>query len=200
MCRAFKLTALWLCFMGLVPAASGYIWAWILSLPYKGTQDVSATRNSEPLPGQLQDETPCKLNQDCSTGLFCDKHFGRCVSLREQGHFCRQDLQCAQGLSCLFGQCQLAIPERHEGARCRLDEDCAGSMCCARHHGEMICKKKLTFGMDCYVPDGGLAYSINQLCPCDSGLVCSSSRVTREKEFDHWGHTNSWQCLNPSLP
>ncbi|XP_059811647.1 dickkopf-related protein 1-like [Hypanus sabinus] len=100
----------------------------------------------------------------------------------------------------MFGQCHLTVPERHEGARCKQDQDCSASMCCARHHGEMICKKRLTLGMDCYVPDGGLAYSINQLCPCDKGLICRNNRTTREREFDYWGHTNSWQCLSPDLP
>lgn len=66
------------------------------------------------------------------------------------------------------------------GARCKADRDCVGSMCCARHHGEQVCKRRLTLGESCYVPDGGLAFSINQICPCDEGLLC------REKKLPQW--------------
>lgn len=58
------------------------------------------------------------------------------------------------------------------GARCKLDRDCGESMCCARHHGERVCKRRLVLGESCFVPDGGLAFSINQICPCGEGLLC----------------------------
>ncbi|XP_059494620.1 dickkopf-related protein 3-like [Stegostoma tigrinum] len=123
----------------------------------------------------------CEHDHGCGVGFFCDKHFRRCAPLRDEGQFCRRDSQCSQGLSCMFGQCHFTVPKGHEGARCKHDEDCSVSMCCARHHGEMICKKKLTAGTDCYIPDGGLAYSINQLCPCEEGLFCRNNRIMRDR-------------------
>uniref|UniRef100_A0A8C2ZD85 Dickkopf N-terminal cysteine-rich domain-containing protein n=1 Tax=Cyclopterus lumpus TaxID=8103 RepID=A0A8C2ZD85_CYCLU len=84
-----------------------------------------------------------------------------------EGHYCRRDAQCVRGLSCMFGKCHRSIPNG-----CKVDRDCGASMCCARHHGEQVCKRRLVRGESCYVPDGGLAFSINQICPCDEGLLC----------------------------
>ena len=69
------------------------------------------------------------------------------------------------GASCLY-------PRPPPGARCQVDRDCGPAMCCARHHGEKVCKRRLVGGESCYVPVGGLAFSINQICPCDEGLLC----------------------------
>uniref|UniRef100_V9LGQ4 Dickkopf-related protein 1-like n=1 Tax=Callorhinchus milii TaxID=7868 RepID=V9LGQ4_CALMI len=143
-------------------------------------------------------QIPCDQDQSCQREDFCDKHFGVCVPLRQEGSRCRRDPQCSEGLSCMYGQCHPIIPPGQEGARCKLDADCGPALCCARHHGEMICKRRLVMGEDCYVPDGGLAYSINQVCPCEEGLVCRNGERTREKEFDYWTDTESWQCLSPS--
>ena len=69
------------------------------------------------------------------------------------------------------------------GARCKLDRDCGESMCCARHHGEQVCKRRLIRGESCYVPDGGLAFSINQICPCDEGLLCREHSGSLQREW-----------------
>ncbi|GCB73630.1 hypothetical protein scyTo_0002710 [Scyliorhinus torazame] len=199
MLKTAKVIIFSLCFFGFVPAVSSYIWAWMLSIPFKGSQELSAKRSSGTQPHDQERSMQCEHDHGCGMGFFCDKHFGVCVPLRHEGQFCRWDSQCSQGLSCMFGQCHFTVPKGHEGARCKVDKDCGASMCCARHHGEMICKKKLTLDMNCYVPDGGLAYSINQLCPCEEGLVCRNGRITREKEFDYWENTNTWQCLSPSV-
>src|SRR5689334_21664154 len=58
------------------------------------------------------------------------------------------------------------------GSRCAADEECSSNMCCARQHGERVCKPRLRLGQRCYVPDGGLAYSLNEICPCSAGLIC----------------------------
>lgn len=71
---------------------------------------------------------------------------------------------------------------RHPGARCKVDKDCGASMCCARHHGEQVCKRRLVRGESCYVPDGGLAFSINQICPCDEGLLCREHGASHQRE------------------
>lgn len=69
------------------------------------------------------------------------------------------------------------------GARCKVDTDCRLSMCCARHHGEQVCKRRLTRGESCYIPDGGLAFSINQICPCEEGLLCRKNRASHQREW-----------------
>ncbi|XP_053308757.1 dickkopf-related protein 3-like [Spea bombifrons] len=139
----------------------------------------------------------CDHDRACGKGLFCDRHFGLCVALRHEGQFCRKDSQCVRGLGCMFGRCQQIIPGGREGSRCQQDEDCSPSMCCARHHGEMICKRKIPAGERCFIPEGGLAFSINQQCPCDEGLVCSSKTPLREKEFVY-SHSSDWKCTAPS--
>lgn len=70
----------------------------------------------------------------------------------------------------------------HSGARCKDDRDCGASMCCAWHHGEQVCKRRLFHGEICYVGDGGLAYKTNQLCPCDQGLVCRQNAGPHVRE------------------
>lgn len=199
----------------------------------------------------------CDHDRACGRGFSCDRHFGLCVALRGEGHYCRRDSQCVRGLSCMFGKCHRSIPNGQEGkketlrdpqthlnhialprhlvqsdfenltwkmkkivcvyqinltkrglkqkwclttesaesnkswleingcffypgARCKVDRDCGPSMCCARHHGEQVCKRRLMRGESCYVPDGGLAFSINQICPCDEGLLC------RGNSAPHW--------------
>ena len=61
------------------------------------------------------------------------------------------------------------------GSRCHGGGDCQPGLCCARRHGESVCQRRLTVGQRCYVPDGGLEYSLNQLCPCHQGLVCTQT-------------------------
>lgn len=68
------------------------------------------------------------------------------------------------------------------GARCKVDKDCGTSMCCARHHGERVCKRQLVLGESCFVPDGGLAFSINQICPCNEGLLCRGNGQPQKRE------------------
>ena len=68
----------------------------------------------------------------------------------------------------------------HVGARCKRDSDCTGGQCCARQHGEKVCKSKLPEGALCYIPEGGLQYLLNELCPCDSGLICSEQNIKRQ--------------------
>ena len=80
---------------------------------------------------------------------------------------------------CLFLPCSLSL----SGARCKVDRDCGSSMCCARHHGEQVCKRKLAPGEGCFVPDGGLAFSINQVCPCDEGLLCQGGGEPPRREW-----------------
>nr|XP_023665089.1 dickkopf-related protein 3-like [Paramormyrops kingsleyae] len=138
----------------------------------------------------------CVHDGACAEGFSCDQHFGLCVPLRQFGQYCRQDAQCMHGLSCMFGKCHHRAPEGQEGARCRADRDCNPSMCCARHHGEHVCKRRLAEGELCFVPDGGLAFSINQICPCEEGLLCRSDagQQHRQKKFAYHQNPTRWIC------
>uniref|UniRef100_A0A8C9L658 Dickkopf N-terminal cysteine-rich domain-containing protein n=1 Tax=Pavo cristatus TaxID=9049 RepID=A0A8C9L658_PAVCR len=137
--------------------------------------------------------TPCGPTTPCAHGHFCDEHFGLCLPTRPAGQYCRRDTHCAHGLLCTFGKCQQPVPDGQEGeqqigvggnpitttpgaegcdgARCQRDEDCGAGGCCARRHGELLCQQRLELGQSCHVPPGGLAFSINQVCPCQAGLV-----------------------------
>uniref|UniRef100_A0A3B4XME2 Dickkopf N-terminal cysteine-rich domain-containing protein n=1 Tax=Seriola lalandi dorsalis TaxID=1841481 RepID=A0A3B4XME2_SERLL len=128
----------------------------------------------------------CKLA--CGRGFSCDRHFGLCVPLRGEGLYCRRDAQCIKDDLTLTNRYSL-----HPGARCKVDRDCGASMCCARHHGEQVCKSRLIRGESCYVPDGGLAFSINQICPCDEGLLCREKSAPHRREVlaGRWQVTNT---------
>lgn len=126
----------------------------------------------------------CEEDSDCVQfdGTYCDTHYGYCDHLHEEGDLCRRDGQCENGLICIFGKCEVPAKPGHKGARCNDESDCKDHLCCARQHGEKICKSKLQRGHQCYVPLGGLDYSLNELCPCDDGLVCVK-RKTKHKRL-----------------
>ncbi|XP_036427730.1 uncharacterized protein LOC118808957 [Colossoma macropomum] len=186
-------------------AVQARIWAWMLSMPYSPPEEGRVglrDRETETQPAsQKGDMVACEHDRACGKGFSCDRHFGLCVPLRQEGKYCRRDAQCVRGLSCMFGKCMRSIPEGQEGARCKVDKDCGSSMCCARHHGEMVCKRRLALGESCFVPDGGLAFSINQICPCDEGLLCRGNGrpQKRETEFVYQSDSSSWTCQVPKL-
>ncbi|XP_012688849.2 dickkopf-related protein 3-like [Clupea harengus] len=180
--------------------AQAHIWAWMLAMPYtppEGGPLRHREREPESLPlSHKADSVACEHDRACGKGFSCDRHFGRCVPLRQEGQFCRRDAQCVRSLHCMFGKCLRSIPGGQEGARCKVDRDCGSSMCCARHHGEQVCKRKLAPGEGCFVPDGGLAFSINQVCPCDEGLLCQGGGEPprREREFVYSPEPTTWTC------
>uniref|UniRef100_H3AQX4 Dickkopf N-terminal cysteine-rich domain-containing protein n=1 Tax=Latimeria chalumnae TaxID=7897 RepID=H3AQX4_LATCH len=192
MYRSVELLLFTVFFLCLLPAVHSHIWAWMLSIPYNVPDETALPRSTNPPASFKGPAVVCDHDRGCRRGSFCDKHFGLCVLLRNEGQYCRKDTQCSRGLYCMFGKCHHIVPEGHEGSRCKLDKNCGPSMCCARHHGEMICKKRLTLGESCYIPEGGLAFSINQVCPCEEGLVCKNTEPQREKEFQYW------KCQKPS--
>lgn len=87
---------------------------------------------------------------------------------------CRINQQCNHGMICLFGKCVKPVEHGQVGAQCSSDEDCAKDHCCAKTLGFKICKRKLRLNEKCYVPHGGLDYSLNEQCPCSDGLVCEA--------------------------
>ncbi|XP_041671751.1 dickkopf-related protein 3-like isoform X1 [Cheilinus undulatus] len=174
------------------------IWAWMLNMPHSPPKE-GAKALRENASGAKPITAVCDQDRACGRGFSCDRHFGLCVPLRGEGQYCRRDAQCIRGLSCMFGKCHRSIPNGQEGARCKVDRDCGESMCCARHHGEQVCKRRLLRGESCYVPDGGLAFSINQICPCDEGLLCrgNSEKHRRERDFVYQPELPNWTCQIP---
>ena len=128
----------------------------------------------------LNSRIKCRQDSDCIDDdgsendllMYCDQHYSYCDYFRQIGELCRYDSQCDNGLICMFGQCEKPFEQGHLGSRCKDSDDCNDGLCCARQHGERICKTKLKHGQQCFVPLGGLNYSLNELCPCDEGLEC----------------------------
>ncbi|KAM9520903.1 uncharacterized protein ACIB01_016774 [Guaruba guarouba] len=180
----------------LLPAASGYLWAWMYSLPHQPPEEAALGRSAS-AGDKAEEATTCGPATPCTHGHFCDEHFGLCLPERPEGQYCRRDTHCARGLLCMFGKCQQPVPDGQEGARCVRDEECGAAGCCARVHGESVCQRRLERGRSCHVPPGGLAFSINQLCPCQRGLVCRASAPSREKAFEYWPEKSEWRCRQP---
>ncbi|KFD67280.1 hypothetical protein M514_05062 [Trichuris suis] len=161
----------------------------------------SANRSTEP----DDEKISCQVDRQCPRGLFCDNHYGLCKSYRKDQDPCRRDSHCTAGYDCMFGRCTAAFkPGRRanpsSGARCNSDRDCLPRLCCARQHGEKVCKPKLKLGHSCFVPDGGLSYWLNEVCPCDDGLICTiTSRVDDSIAtidwLDIWTEQNLLRCV-----
>ncbi|KAM6042355.1 uncharacterized protein VSU04_014538 [Chlamydotis macqueenii] len=186
------MSAATLCLLAwLLPLARGHLWAWMYSLPHDGAPGSSAGPGDE-----LEEMTACGPAAPCAHGHFCDEHFGLCLPRRPAGQFCRRDAHCARGLLCMFGKCQQPAPDGQEGARCQRDEDCGAGGCCARRHGERVCQRRLAPAQSCHVPAGGLAFSLNQVCPCQAGLVCRPAALGREKALER-PERSEWRCRRP---
>ncbi|XP_076327979.1 dickkopf-related protein 3-like [Tachypleus tridentatus] len=165
------------------------IWSFILRNPSPGDsfpsrihlpwdkKDGKNTKSAEELTRTIL--VRCLEHDRCPEGMFCDRHYGYCDTLREEDEPCRKDGHCLDILICMFGRCSRPHKKGHKGARCLSDSDCRPKMCCAKQHGERICKEKIPQGHKCYIPDGGLDYSLNELCPCQEGLEC---RMTTDKK------------------
>lgn len=93
----------------------------------------------------------CKQDSDCIDDddnisghpenlMYCDRHYGFCDFFRQVGELCRHDSQCDSGLICMFGKCAQPFAAGERGSRCLNGNDCASGLCCARQHGERICK------------------------------------------------------------
>ncbi|XP_014665824.1 PREDICTED: dickkopf-related protein 3-like [Priapulus caudatus] len=193
-----------------------YIWSWAWSNPALSQQgqppeptyhprnthlraDTASNETSEKLQLQVAYQRPCENDKACGKGKFCDHHYGTCEVHRAEASLCRRDGNCEKGLECVFGKCRPVVEHGTVGARCKHDKDCGNSQCCAKQHGEFVCKAKLQIGNKCFVPDGGIDYSLNQLCPCDRGLICryTPQRRLREEEFDwkFWTDYDDMRCV-----
>ncbi|XP_078655742.1 uncharacterized protein LOC144902298 isoform X1 [Branchiostoma floridae x Branchiostoma belcheri] len=143
----------------------------------------------------VETAVPCDTDKSCGGGKYCDRHYGVCKPRGRLGDLCRRDGNCQGGYDCMFGRCEKTIQAGEQGARCKHDKDCGDSMCCARQHGERICKRRLVLDQKCYVPDGGLDYSLNQMCPCEKGLICGEvPPPPREEEFILFTDNHHMRC------
>ncbi|KAJ6654828.1 hypothetical protein lerEdw1_006517 [Lerista edwardsae] len=177
-----------------LPSVHSHIWAWMYSMPNPNGNEVAPPKDAGPSSSLGHMVAVCSQESGCPQGSFCDHHFRLCLNLKQEGDYCRQDDHCAQGLNCMFGRCHQIVPSGQEGARCLQDSDCAPDACCARLHGEMVCKHRLSLDDRCYIPQGGIAFSVNQVCPCQEGLVCRRTAVNRETSSEYQPDKSDWRC------
>lgn len=138
-----SLVCLFLCFSW----TEARIWAWMLNMPHSPPKEgAKALRESAPdakvltvriwtlwliinlvfnaptgLIHSVVLQAVCDHDKSCGRGFSCDRHFGLCVPLRGEGHYCRRDAQCVRGLSCMFGKCHRSIPNGQEGESAALN-------------------------------------------------------------------------------
>ncbi|XP_071803734.1 dickkopf-related protein 3-like [Asterias amurensis] len=194
-----------------LPAVEGYFLAWTYGRHSGTSSDASieddtrinhprnvynrATRDDN---ATTEDELleVCQSDRTCGRGLYCDNHYGNCVQHKLELEPCRRDGHCDRGLECRFGTCQKVLKLGMEGARCKNDKDCGDNMCCAKQHGESVCKRKLPLNAKCYVPEGGVEYTIDSICPCVDGLVCRRTHQSREEDFvwQFWTDYDHMRC------
>ena len=123
----------------------------------------------------------CKKDKHCGNGKYCHRHYGSCHNCKPMGTHCRRNNMCCNGMECMFGKCRMIVPAGVEDSKCRKDRDCNKGLCCAKTHGEFICKRMLQQDEICTVSSGGIAYSLNHNCPCAEGLVCRKLRRRHRK-------------------
>ncbi|GAU95551.1 hypothetical protein RvY_07151 [Ramazzottius varieornatus] len=213
------LKTLSLIFLALSHGVSSKFWGLMLSQPLSQSDLGDAALDREPgspsndtlelSPSEKStrhfDDNPgvCSTDKPCGRGKYCDTHYKRCERLKRRGEFCRKDYNCQRRNECVFGRCRKEIPKGQEGSRCADDKDCSANHCCARQHGEFVCKPRLQLSQRCFVPAGGLDYSLNEQCPCEGGLVCQYEPVksttqspTRKNEwFQFTAETAQMKCL-----
>ncbi|XP_022079852.1 dickkopf-related protein 3-like [Acanthaster planci] len=197
-----------------LPAVEGYLLAWAYGRHHASdsveddtainhprnvySRDTSSSRTRDEN-GTPEDEAleVCKSDKACGRGFFCDRHYGECIPHRHELEPCRRDGHCNRGLECRFGTCQQIIKSGRVGARCKNDKDCGEGMCCAKQHGESVCKARLPLNAKCYVPAGGMEYTIDSICPCMEGLTCRRTpQVRREEElvWQFWTDYDHMRC------
>ncbi|CAH1790246.1 unnamed protein product [Owenia fusiformis] len=188
----------------------GSIWNWVISNPFnsenfddldnhpRNTHRLVTTSNTI-IESTTRRIEPCRTDKGCGRGRFCDRHYGFCHLHRVAGETCRRDGHCMRGFDCMFGKCKKRKQLKTEGARCKHDRDCNNTMCCAKQHGEHICKKRIKLYHKCYVPKGGLDYTLNELCPCEQGLICKDVGTIRndDLEWRFWSTLDRMRCAAP---
>ncbi|XP_064648604.1 dickkopf-related protein 3-like [Lineus longissimus] len=187
------------------------IWNWALSQPFDQSAYQARRNHPRNIHQTLRQNVPegaapifmqCVSDRTCGRGRFCDRHYGTCDLHRREGQPCRRDGHCTKNTDCMYGRCVKTILVGQAGSRCKQDGDCGQNMCCARRHGESVCKARLSQGDKCYVPRGGLDYSLNEICPCEEGLLCRmpgvgpQERHTEDSGYE-WTAYRRMQCAPP---
>jgi hypothetical protein len=123
----------------------------------------------------------CTKDRNCGATNYCHRHYGTCHKCKKIGAKCRRDHVCCKGFECVFGSCRRIVKKGNFLSRCRKDRDCKKGLCCAKSHGEFVCKPMLRENQLCSVLEGGVAYTVNHGCPCDEGLVCRRWKIRSKR-------------------
>lgn len=118
----------------------------------------------------------CIQNHNCKGTQICNIYTKKCERCRIEKEICRRSENCCGNKQCIWGRCIHRTFTGTEGSLCNTDKDCHKGLCCAREHGQSICKKYLAEGNQCELPHGGIIFSLSHSCPCAMGLNC---RITR---------------------
>lgn len=127
----------------------------------------------------------CDHDRSCGRGFSCDRHFGLCVPLRGEGHYCRRDAQCVRGLSCMFGKCHRSIPNGQEGKSAKKKWKfrwnlISGNSLSELDWNEMMIWPKITSFSLIQGPDVKLTGIVGHLCAVPDTMV---SRCARDVWF-----------------
>ncbi|XP_057293444.1 dickkopf-related protein 3-like [Hydractinia symbiolongicarpus] len=120
----------------------------------------------------------CQADKDCSGVKRCNRYNRLCERCRIFNELCRRDANCCAGRKCMWGRCRNAKHDGTEMSICRHDRNCSKGYCCAREHGQSVCKKFLAENESCERTAGGLMFSIHHSCPCRRGLYCKKKPKT----------------------
>lgn len=123
----------------------------------------------------------CTRDRHCGKANYCHRHYGTCHKCKKNKLKCRRDHVCCKGFECVFGSCRKTVKPGNFLARCRKDKDCNPGLCCAKSHGEFVCKRMRQENQFCRVLEGGVAYAVNHGCPCDKGLVCKKTKLQKKR-------------------
>lgn len=149
--------------------------------PKTGAVSISVIQSSNGGSGISVEE--CSSAKPCKKEMFCRKllygnYCSKCSNIKEP---CGSNEQCCgngtTGSLCVRGTCQTGFVKGQAGTLCQLQNDCNAGLCCARKfmkkNGECMTLGKK--GDKCEASSTELSLIMHGgLCPCQSGLVCSS--------------------------
>ncbi|XP_028401210.1 dickkopf-related protein 4-like [Dendronephthya gigantea] len=164
----------------IIPICETVVYSWLMSLPKIDGDSPRSQNDTSRLLNQTSQKTYCTKDRQCGATNYCHRHYGICHKCKNVGAKCRRDHVCCKGLECVFGRCRTIVKKGNYLSRCRKDKDCKQGLCCAKSHGEFVCKPMLRENQICSVLEGGVAYTVNHGCPCDDGLVCTTQKRRRK--------------------
>jgi len=123
----------------------------------------------------------CSTERDCGSKNTCNIYTGICERCRFENELCRRNANCCDGLKCVWGRCRRVVRDGKDFSLCNTNADCQPNLCCAREHGQNVCKPYLSPGDKCDIPLGGLKFSVTHKCPCQAGLTCKRNSIHGRK-------------------